>query len=71
MGTIKNHPKKPLSSSTICETLAKMLGWENTPEWKVLERDLRAKLIRLEELEKITRRTRRYIALAAYDVLPK
>ena len=28
-----------------------MLGWNNTPPWEVIERDLRSKLARLERLE--------------------
>lgn len=47
---MKDHLGNPMSAEDICKTVAAMLGWGNVPEWHVLERDLRAKLRRLEEL---------------------
>lgn len=40
-----------LTANSLCETIAAMLGWSNTPEWRVLEKDLYIKLARLKELE--------------------
>jgi len=51
MKPVLDHLGKPLTSKKICEHLASMLGWNNTPPWEVIERDLRSKLARLERLE--------------------
>lgn len=50
---VKNSLGRELTGSEIVEILALMLGWANTPPWHVLEKDLREKLRRLEELSRL------------------